>query len=79
MDDTDNPQEENPKKKGWVLCCLWKDNSSSWIPLTDLKESNPVETAEYAVSCNIAMEPAFKWWVPYVLKKRARIIGLVKA
>jgi hypothetical protein len=33
---------------GWQLCCQWKDGSTLWIDLTDLKESHPVQTAEYA-------------------------------
>jgi hypothetical protein len=44
------------------------------VDLKDLKESNPVEVAEYAVAHKLVSEPAFKWWVPYVLKKKERII-----
>lgn len=54
---------------------MWRDGSTSWEPLYRLKESNPVDVAEYAVSSGIKKEPAFQWWVPYVLKKRARIIA----
>ena len=63
---------------GWELCVTWKDGSTSWEKLSDLKESHPVETAEYAVSQDIISEPAFNWWAPFVLKKRNRIISLVK-
>ena len=42
-----------------------------------LKESNPVEVAEYSVSQGIDTQPAFKWWVPYTLKKRDVIISTV--
>jgi hypothetical protein len=35
---------------GWQLCCQWKDGSTSWESLADLKESHPIETAEYAVT-----------------------------
>ena len=54
-----------PKKttKGWQLLCLWKDGSSDWIDLKHLKDSNPIELAEYAVANRIQEEPAFKWWV----------------
>eukprot|EP00980_Cylindrotheca_fusiformis_P025880 scaffold14789_cov72-Cylindrotheca_fusiformis.AAC.2 len=38
-----------------------------------------VEVAEYAVANKIEEEPAFKWWVPYVLKKRNRILSKVKS
>lgn len=42
--------------------------------MKDLKESNPVEVAEYAVANKLVSEPAFSWWVPYTIKKRDRII-----
>ena len=59
---------------GWKLLVTWKDGSSSWCKLSDLKPSNPVEVAEYAQLNQIAEEPAFKWWVKPVLKRRDRII-----
>jgi hypothetical protein len=62
---------------GWQVCCQWKDGSTSWEALANLKESHPLETAEYAVTQGIDHEPAFNWWVPHVLKKRDRIISLV--
>jgi hypothetical protein len=49
--------------KGWKQFVEWKDGSTSWEPLFDLKESNPVEVAEYAVAHDLAEEPAFSWWV----------------
>jgi hypothetical protein len=39
--------------KGWHLCVEWKDGTTSWERITDLKESNPVEVAEYAVGKNL--------------------------
>ena len=36
--------------KGWFLCVKWKDDSTSWVPLKDLKESNLLEVSEYAVA-----------------------------
>ncbi len=63
---------------GWQLCCQWKDGSTSWESLTDLKDSHPIETAEYAVTKGLHHEPAFNWWVPHVLKKRDQIICLVR-
>jgi hypothetical protein len=38
------------KTKGWNLCVEWKYGTTRWELLTDLKESNPVEVAEYAVA-----------------------------
>ena len=63
----------------WELLAQWKDRRTNWVSLKDLKESYPVQTAEYAVAANIAMEPSFTWWVPYTLKKRNRIISKVKS
>ena len=64
--------------KGWKICVEWKDGSTSWVSLKDLKESNPIELAEYAVANKLVSEPAFSWWVPYTLKKRDRIIKAVR-
>ena len=47
--------------KGWKLCVQWRDGSTSWEKLSNLKESHPIEVAEYAVSQDIADEPAFNW------------------
>jgi hypothetical protein len=42
---------EKPKHttRGWFLLVQWRGGSVSWERLADLKESNPVEVAEYAV------------------------------
>ena len=63
---------------GWQICCQWKDGSTSWQRLSDLKESHPVQVAEFATAQKIDHEPAFNWWVPHTLKKRQRIIALVR-
>ena len=63
--------------RGWQLCIEWKDKSTSWERLSDMKESYPVEVAEYAEAVGISNEPAFSWWTAYVLKKRQRIIAVV--
>jgi hypothetical protein len=64
--------------QGWSLLVEWKDGTSSWVPLIDLKQSFPIQVAEYAVNNKIAEEPAFKWWVEDTLRKRHRIIKKVK-
>jgi hypothetical protein len=53
--------------RGWDINVEWKDGTSSWIPLKDLKDSNPVKLAEYAKANHLASEPAFAWWVQKVL------------
>ena len=63
---------------GWKLLVTWKDGSETWIPLKDLKESNPVEVSEFARARGIDDEPAFTWWIPYTLRKRDIIISKIK-
>ena len=63
--------------KGWKLQVKWTDGSFDWLPLSQVKESNPIETAEYAIAHGIHKEPAFNWWVPHVIRKRDRIINKV--
>lgn len=46
-----------------------KDGTVPWIPLKDMKESYPIEMADFAVAMDLVESPAFKWWVPYVLRK----------
>jgi hypothetical protein len=43
-----------------------------------MKESHPVEVAEFAKAKGIDDEAAFAYWVPYTLRKRDAIIGAVK-
>jgi hypothetical protein len=47
---------------GWDLCVQWTDGTTTWLPLATVKESNPVEAAEFAVSRGINGAPAYKWW-----------------
>ena len=54
---------------GWKLLVVWNDGSETWIPLKDMKESHPVETAEFAKARGISDEPAFAWWFPIRYEK----------
>ena len=65
--------------KGWRLLVHWRDGSESWVKLSEMKESHPVETAEFAKARGIYCEPAFAWWVPYTLRKRDVILAAVKS
>lgn len=64
-----------PTTKGWKLQVQWKDGTTSWEPLRNLKSSNPIEVAEYAITNKLDQEPAFAWWVPFTIKRRNRIIS----
>jgi hypothetical protein len=59
--------------KGWKLCIQWKEGSTSWQPLSDMKEAYPVRTAEDPVANKLEYQPAFAWWVTSTLWRRDRI------
>ena len=63
--------------RGWQLCIEWKDKSTAWERLSEMKESYPVEVAEYAEAVGISDEPLFSWWTGHLLKKRQRIVAAV--
>ncbi len=39
--------------KGWHICVSWKDGSTSWHTLSDIKKFYPVQLAEYALANNL--------------------------
>ena len=49
------------------------------VALKHMKESFPVQVSEYDVASRIAMEPAFAWWTPTVLRRRNRIMAKIKS
>ena len=63
---------------GWDMCFKWKDTSTSWEKLFDVKEFHSIHIAKYVIVQGIQHEPAFDWWVHHVLKKRYQIISMVR-
>ena len=57
---------------------LPRDSTESWIKLADMKESHPVEVAQYGMARGIDKEPALEWCVPNTLKKSQVIISALK-
>ena len=47
--------------------------------MKDIKDAYPFQVAEYAKGNNLENEPSFRWWVPYVFKKKSRILAKVKS
>ena len=60
--------------RGCDLNVQWTDGTSSWIPLKDMKESNPLEVSDYAIRNSIGHHPVFAWWVPQTIKRKERIV-----
>ena len=68
-------KHERKVTKGWSFICVqWKDRSTSWEPISDMKHSYPLQTTEYAVMNNLDKRLAFRWWVDYTIKKRDCLI-----
>ena len=67
-----------PTTRGWKFLVKWKDNTTSWVSLKDLKVSDPIKVAEYTINNKIDDQPAFSWWVHDVLNKHQRIINKIK-
>ena len=65
--------------KGWEIKVLWSDQSTSWLPLPAVKESNPIELVEFAITTGIASEPAFNWWNHKTTRRRKQMIKRVKS
>ena len=65
--------------RGQELLVEWKDVSTSWMKLKDMKESSPIKVADYYFTDRIVEEPVFKCWVPHTIRKRNRIISKVKS
>ena len=63
---------------GWQLLCQWRDGSTNWVALKDMKQSYPLKVAEFAFANRIHEEPAFAWWVNEVVKKHERILKKLK-
>ena len=49
------------------------------MKIKDMKDSSPIEVAEYDVSNQIDEEPDFKWWVHHTIRKSNRIISKLKS
>ena len=45
---------------GWQSCCQLKDGSISLEKMSDLKESHPVQTDEFAIAQGVNHEPDFE-------------------
>jgi hypothetical protein len=72
-------QHRRKTTMGWEMLIRWKGNTTSWVKLSDVKDSHPIEVAEYAVANKIVEQPAFAWWAKQVLKKRDRHIKKAKS
>jgi len=80
LNETHDSQDNHPKctTAGWEICIAWQDGTTSWHPLSDVKNSFQVQLARYAKANKLEREPAFSWWVNQTLKKEMRLIKSMK-
>jgi hypothetical protein len=67
---TDKHGNQRPVQttKGWELLVRLRDTQDTvWYKLKDLKESHPVEVAQYDIDNDLDEEAAFRWWVPFTI------------
>jgi hypothetical protein len=43
--------------KGWSVCVEWKDGTTAWHPMTEIKNTFPIQLAEYAMANNLQDKP----------------------
>ena len=76
-------KQGKPMQRNTTVGCLFlikrKNDPKEWVQLKVLKESNPVDVAEYVTARGIEHEPAFAWWVLYTLRKRDVIVSAVSS
>ena len=56
-----NAKRQRKTTVGWKVRCKLSDGTHQWFDLKHLKQSNPVDVAQYALQVGIADKPAFKW------------------
>ena len=49
-------QKSQKTTKGWHLCVQWKYGAITWERLSDLKESHPIQVAEFSLVQGISHE-----------------------
>jgi len=64
---------------GCILVVEWKDGSTFWEKLSDLKESFPIEITEYTIGSKISIALTFAWWVPNILKMFQKTIAVASS
>ena len=58
---------------------LWRDGTSTWNILKDVRNSYPTQLAEFALQNNFASLPVFKYWIYYAINKKHRIIKKINS
>jgi hypothetical protein len=63
---------------GWNICIAWKDGSSSWHKLSDMRNSYPLQLAEYAIENGLNKELVFAWWIKPTVKHKRTFMKYAK-
>ena len=65
--------------KAWKICIMWNDGSTTWHPLSDVKNAFPVQLAKYAIQHQLDKSSSFCWWIKPTLKHQGQFIKAVKS
>ena len=65
--------------KEWKIQVKWYIQSTDWVPLHLIKESNLIEVVEFSVTNGYADKTDLIWWVSKVNRKCARFISKVRS
>ena len=57
----------------------WRYQSTYYVPLNLIEESNTIGVAEHSMSRGYSNEPDFIWWVCKVFSERDRLVKKVKS
>jgi hypothetical protein len=64
--------------KGWQFLVSWRDGTTTYVPLWEMKNSYSIETTNDAVNNKTSNEQSFNWWVPHIQRKCECMIGKLK-
>ena len=62
-----------------IFKVLWRNESTEWIPQSELKKSNPMELAEYIHCKDLKVDKNLSKWVNDTRNESKRIVSKVKA
>jgi hypothetical protein len=60
------------------MCVRLNDGSTMWVPLSDLKEAQPIKTAEYARGMGLEDHPVFYWCISRTPRRARRILKAMR-
>ena len=67
----------NTSTDGWYFLIRWSNQDVNVVRLADIKESHPIQVADYAKAHSLDHLPGMSWWVPFTLKHRDKVLKVI--